>query len=128
VLDEFTAIREHMMAVTDVFEKLTAELLKPESKGKAADERLEKLEAKREEARKLGEQLLAINDRLYAWWAQMFSQSSDEATHATAEEVKQLAIACAETDPRLWQFIQEEAFSMMTEHRILRKKASRAPS
>lgn len=70
-------------------------------------ERLEALDAKLE----------SMSRRIYAWFAEMWSQSQDEAEHWTAAQVEEIATAFMETDPRFWGWIQEQHWRLLSEHR-----------
>jgi DNA polymerase III alpha subunit (gram-positive type) len=57
-------------------------------------------------------------DRQNAWWATIFSQHSDDATHWTSEDIKILD----EEDTALWRFVRTAAASMIRDHREGTKK------
>ena len=58
---------------------------------------------------------------LYEWYADIWSQH-DEFGVITGEEVMELAVATAETDPAFWAWLTSETQEMIKEHRDLRKK------
>ena len=68
----------------------------------------------------LFDQIKALGLEMYAWYAEMWSQGDDE---WTAEGVQELAEAALDTDPGLWDFVQESSLDAMQEYRR-RKKAS----
>ena len=67
----------------------------------------------------LTQQIVDQAGELHAWYAEMWSQGEDE---WTAEQVKELAEAALDTDPGLWDFVQERSLDLMQEYRR-RKKA-----
>lgn len=118
---------EHWDIVQD-FQAVTdsrAEFLKPlEGAVKAAEE----AEAAGEQAPELPEldaDVLAsldqqINDlsrRLYGWFAELWSKHNDDETHWTADDVLVLVEACLDADPRLWDWLQDEQWRLLREHR-----------
>ncbi len=60
---------------------------------------------------------------LYGWFAQLWSQHEDAETHWTTEDVVQLMETCQDADPRLWSWLQDETWRLMTEHRDGVKKS-----
>ena len=69
----------------------------------------EKVQALKEEDR-VGDNIMK---RQYGWWANILSQSTDGATHWTAEGLKKLD----EQDTALWQFLRHAAAEMIRNHR-----------
>lgn len=63
-----------------------------------------------------------LGQELYAWYAHIWSQHEDETSHFTADEVQELAALCLDSDPALWEFIQERALGLLKEHREGQKK------
>ncbi len=61
---------------------------------------------------------------LHAWYAEMWSQGEDQ---WTAEDVKELAEAALDTDPGLWDFVQESSLDAMQEYRRRKKADSPGP-
>ncbi len=54
--------------------------------------------------------------------AELWSQGSDPETHWTKDELIQLGMETAETDPELWRWLRGRTFEMIGEHRRLEKK------
>ena len=57
------------------------------------------------------------------WWAEMWSQHADPATHWTPEEVGDLGTACAESDPGFWEWIHHECWKLIHDYRAQAKKS-----
>ena len=70
-------------------------------------------EAVDEHAEKLDE----LSTRLYGWFAEVWSKHEDPETHWTAEDVDELVDVCLDSDPRMWSWIQDEHWRLVTEHR-----------
>ena len=79
---------------------------------KAAEQVRERLEAFNEFA--LGDFVNGIHD----WFAELWSQSADPATHWTREELVQLN----EADPALYQWMKNRSIEMIEAHRVREKK------
>jgi len=71
-----------------------------------------------DELKELFDRIKALGLEIYAWYADMWSQSDDE---WTGEEVKALAEAAINTDPGLWDFLQESSLDAMKEYRTRKK-------
>lgn len=67
----------------------------------------------------LMEDIKALGLEMYAWWADMWSEGEDE---WTGEEVQTLVEAALNSDPGLWDFLQEQSLDAMQDYRN-RKKA-----
>lgn len=61
-----------------------------------------------------------MSPELFAWYARLWSQHPDAATHWTAEEVQ--ALAENDTDPNLLIWLQNRSIDMMTAHRSAKRK------
>ena len=72
----------------------------------------------------LAQQIVGQAGELHAWYAEMWSQGGDE---WTAEQVKELAEAALDTDPGLWDFVQERSLDLMQEYRRRKKASSPGP-
>ncbi len=88
-----------------------------EAKDLPDDEKAERLTAHFKHTAEIGEEL-------NAWYAEMWSQGEDE---WTAEDVKELAEAALDTDPGLWDFVQESSLDAMQEYRRRKKADSPGP-
>lgn len=77
------------------------------------------------EAELLGADIEHVTGELHAWWAEMWSQGADEATHWTADEVGDFIEAARDSDPKLWDFAQEGSLELQSDHRTgVREKKS----
>jgi hypothetical protein len=56
-----------------------------------------------------------------AWWAEAWSQGPETARWSI-EEVEHFLIECSEQDPALWDFIINECWRMVSEHRESARK------
>lgn len=63
-----------------------------------------------------------VEDLIYSWFSECWSQGPDDATHWTAAEVKALAEHCTDTDPALWTFVQEGTLRLIQAHRARERK------
>ncbi len=75
-----------------------------------------------ERAERLAEAVGCIKEQgveIHAWYAEMWSQGDGEKW--TGEEVKELAEAAINTDPGLWDFLQESSLDAMSEYRTRKK-------
>ena len=68
----------------------------------------------------LVERIMELAGKLHAWYAEMWSQST-KYEEWTGEEVKEMAEAALDTDPGLWDFIQESSLDAMAEYRTRKK-------
>jgi hypothetical protein len=75
-----------------------------------------------EESKKHIKAMQKAGEQSTAWWANMFSQYQDAETHWTADELQAFVKEIWDTDPLLWQHIQERCFELINEHRIGREK------
>ena len=84
---------------------------------------LAQIEEAEEGAPELADMVQAVVDQageLHAWYAEMWSQGEDD---WAAEQVKELVEAALDTDPGLWEYVQERSLDLMREYRR-RKKAN----
>lgn len=70
-----------------------------------------------EDMKALAERMSQANQSLNEWYAHIWSQGSDAASHWTAAEVRELAENALENDPKLWQFVQERTFLLIGQYR-----------
>ena len=66
----------------------------------------------------------ALAGELHDWYAEMWSQGQDE---WTAAEVKEFAAAALDTDPGLWDYVQESSLDVMAAYRRQKKAGSPGP-
>ena len=71
-----------------------------------------------DELRELFDRIKALGVEIYTWYAEMWSQGDDE---WTGEDVQALAEAALNTDPGLWDFLQESSLDAMSEYRTRKK-------
>ena len=67
----------------------------------------------------LDEKILAANERLYAWFAEVWGQGKNK---ETAESVKDFAILHSDTDPAFWSFVTARSLEMIRDHRAGNRK------
>ena len=72
----------------------------------------------------LAEGIVIIAGELHGWYAQMWSQGEDE---WAAEDVKAFIEAALDTDPGLWDFVQEGCLDAMAAYRRQKKASSPGP-
>ena len=80
---------------------------------KAESEKLlaaKKADEKKAEA--LSKKIDAVNDSIYAWYANILSQSSDTDSHVSVDELKELT----DEDPALWVYIATGTQALIGEH------------
>jgi hypothetical protein len=79
-------------------------------------------EISQEDRQAIAARLLAVNERFFDWFAQIWSQSENAATHVTAADVRDLAIRAETDDPALWEFLVHGTWRLIDEHRQHAKK------
>lgn len=52
------------------------------------------------------------NQKVYAWFARLWSQSEDQGTHVSVEEIE----AMAEEDPAIWRFMINRTMKLIRDH------------
>ena len=77
-----------------------------------------------DELQELVSAMEALAGELHEWYAEMWSQGKDK---WTAEEVKEFAAAALDTDPGLWDFVQEGSLDTMAAYRRQKKASSPEP-
>ena len=65
-------------------------------------------------------ELSAVGEAFAAWYARLWSQGTDAATHWTADETRQLALL--DTDPALYSWLTTRSWELIGEHRSREKK------
>ena len=70
------------------------------------------------------ERIVELAGELHAWYAEMWSQGEDE---WTAEDVGELAKVALDTDPGLWDFVQESSLDAMQAYRRQKKADTPGP-
>lgn len=63
----------------------------------------------------------ALNQRTAAWWSEAWSQGPEN-VRWTVDEVQALMLQCSEQDPALWDFITNECWRMVAQHRESARK------
>jgi hypothetical protein len=69
-----------------------------------------------------GARFIELSGRINAWWATMWSQADDPATHWTADEVDQLVTHLADTDPQAWAWLINECLATAQAYRTGERK------
>ena len=72
----------------------------------------------------LAERVVELGGEIYAWYADLWSQGDDE---WTADEVGEFVQACMDTDPGLWDYVQEGCLDAMAAYRRQKKAGSPGP-
>ncbi len=63
------------------------------------------------------ESITVINEEMYTWYANVFSQHKDASHHCTSEQVKELADASAEQDnANFWGWLTHQTHAMIIAH------------
>ena len=65
----------------------------------------------------LDQQIEELSRRLYGWFAKLWSKHDDADTHWTAGDVEGMVEACLDSDPRLWDWVQDRHWELVREHR-----------
>jgi hypothetical protein len=71
-------------------------------------------------------EMAEIGQVLEGWYARLWSQHPDPATHWTADDLRELA--ANDTDPQLYSWLIERSADMAREHRAFAKKKLTTPS
>ena len=72
----------------------------------------------------MAQRIIDIAGELHGWYAEMWSQGEEQ---WTAEQVKELVEAAMDTDPGLWDYIQEQSLDVMQAYRRQKKADSPGP-
>ena len=72
----------------------------------------------------LVERVVELANGIYAWYAEMWSQGGGE---WTMEDVQEFAQAAMDTDPALWDFVQESSLDVLQAYRRQKKADSPGP-
>jgi hypothetical protein len=73
-----------------------------------------------EQLKAVGAELVAVGGLMADWYARLWSQHPDPATHWTADEVRELG--ASETDPGLYAWLTNQAVGLVNAHRERAKK------
>lgn len=91
----------------------------------AAAQEVEKTEKQIEKIRQKNEKLFndhmetvtLVNDEMFAWYSEVWSQHKDQDHHCTLEEVRRIAEASSEQDnSNLWGWITSRTHAMIIQH------------
>jgi hypothetical protein len=74
------------------------------------------------EAQKLGAELARVNELLYAWYAQIWSQGDNTGEAMTVQHVRELSDRCEQEDPALWFFLISGTWQLINDHVSYAKK------
>lgn len=69
---------------------------------------------------KLTARVQANGSAFIDWWAELWSQNPDTETHWTREGI--ITLINSDTDPKLYGWICEQSFALITEHKASAKK------
>lgn len=105
IQNQFYEIRGNLQRTAKQFDEMLEELRD------AAEEEKEILASQLD---MLNEKVRAVNDQIFGWYADILSRHSDESTHVTIEELREVA----NEDPALWKFIAEGAQALIREHQM----------
>ena len=95
IKNDFTDLQIKIIGLRDESEKLLTT--------KKADDK---------KAEALSKKVDAVNDSIYGWYSNILSQASDPDTHASVDELKELA----DEDPALWVYITTGTQALIGEH------------
>lgn len=100
-----------------IIKKLAAQIKEAED-AKKTEKQIEKLRKKNSEKfDKHLETIEAINNEMYAWYAQIWSQHKDEAHHCTTSEVRTIADTSNEMDnTHFWGWLTTRTQQMIIAH------------
>ena len=65
----------------------------------------------------LDQQITELSRRLYGVIAELWSQHDDAELHWTADDIEEMVEACSDADPPLWNWMQDELWRLILEHR-----------
>ncbi len=83
--------------------------LDPDKTPERVNELTKKLEA-------LTPAMQECNDRVFAWYAKVWSQHKDKKTHVTADQLREFSGAMQEDQPAFWAWLQNQTQSMILLH------------
>lgn len=106
--EEFQQTRMELLRISDEIQELAKD-----AQDHNAPEYLAKIKA-------AGERITALNQGVYAWHAEMWSQGDGDGW--TAEQVAEFADHALDNDPQLWQFALVRTAEMIWEYRSGRQK------
>ena len=106
--DEFKAVRDRLEELA----KAEAEAVEGDAEGGTPEG-----DTPNPEVKSLGDEVDRITGELHAWWAELWSQGQDEETHWTVGDVGELIEAARDSDPMLWDFLQERSMELSNAHR-----------
>ena len=69
-----------------------------------------------EERQAIADGLTAVNQRFFACFAEIWSQSQDPAMHVNADQVRELADRSWADDPAAWEFLVAGTWRLIGEH------------
>lgn len=69
-----------------------------------------------------GEDRIDLNRRVFAWCSKVFSQSDDQSTHLTPDEVEQLVTHLIDTDPQAWPWLISRVQEIIADYRTAARK------
>jgi len=73
-------------------------------------------ESSSEERQAIADGLTAVNQRFFACFAEIWSQSQDPAMHVNADQVRELADRSWADDPAAWEFLVAGTWRLIGEH------------
>jgi hypothetical protein len=111
-LDQFTQLQEEMRCIEQDQQELEAQLQQTPLEPQALQALLGPLV----------EQMRHNSQQTFGWYAVLWSEGKDPATHWTAEGVQ--ALASNQDEPALWLWLCQRSWDLINEHRATRKKVS----
>lgn len=121
VHQDYADIQEKLRVWSNEGKKILDELAKQVEEAQETDKSKKEIEKIRKKNEKLFdehmEDVAAVNDEMYAWYAVVFSQHKNEVHHCTAEEVRRMAEASLEQDNgSMWGWISHRTNAMIVQH------------
>ena len=116
------AIHDNGQVVQKITEEHYQETLAKTPKGKPVDRNAKLSAALEKRLAAVNELITATNDRVYAWYAEVWSQSADASTHVSAEDVRSFAEQCMAGDPALWSWVTTATQAKIIAYRNLIRK------
>ena len=70
------------------------------------------------EIEKLNARIEAVNQEVFAWFSNIWSQGKDPETHVSIEDIEHFA----DEDPAIWGFVTSSTMNMINEHQAKQRK------
>lgn len=70
----------------------------------------------------LGQRVDTTQNKLFAWLSTIWSQGQDDDGHWSEAEIQELQALCMDDDPKLWQFLVQASYDLISDYRQDQKK------